>query len=431
MGCRACKLCSVVLGLALTFVLFSGLSRVAAAEPQELEEKLKRIRTGVESAEASIVRMKEEFSALLAKRAQLEESLKKLRSEDKSIQKNVAELKDKAGLLATEVTASEMRVAEQQRKIQARLRAMYVNTAVSMNPVMSGRAARGDMERLSFFARKVRDFDSRLFKSAAQAVEALMVSRSALDQSLETEEKLRDQLQSKRKEAERESVKLKSVTGQLVVKQKAAQDSLALLQDEAKKVEDMIASLTSGEAEEDDEQTEPQEDEEDSKDAKDEQPIEPSSEVKMQPEAPTIQKTVVHPSLFDSGSKISAPVKGEVLQTFGRSKLTNFADIVRSKGIEFSTPTGSDVHVVLSGKVVFAGVMPGYEQVIVVEHGGRSYSLYGRLGTIAVKSGDIIEQDQTIATTTTPDAKGRNFYFEVRKNGTPVNPETVLVKVSR
>jgi septal ring factor EnvC (AmiA/AmiB activator) len=105
--------------------------------------------------------------------------------------------------------------------------------------------------------------------------------------------------------------------------------------------------------------------------------------------------------------------------------------MVRSKGIEFSTPEGSDVHVVQNGKVVFAGMMPGYDQVIVVEHGGRSYSLYGRLGTVAVKTGDIVEHDHVVATTSAPDAKGRNFYFEIRKNGSPVDPETVLVRVSR
>ena len=105
--------------------------------------------------------------------------------------------------------------------------------------------------------------------------------------------------------------------------------------------------------------------------------------------------------------------------------------MVRSKGVEFSSSPNSDVHVVLGGKVVFAGVMPGYDQVIVVEHGGRSYSLYGRLGGVVVKPGDVLEKDQKIATTSTPDEKGRNFYFEVRKNGVPVNPETVLTNLSR
>ena len=394
-------------------------ARLSFGDDDKLAAQLQKIKADVENAEGEIVRMKGEFNALLAKRTQLEESLKKIKDEDRAMQRKVFEMKDRAGALTAEVSASEKRAVEQQRKIQSRLKAMYINTSVSVSPVMSGKAARGDLERLSLYARKVRDFDSRLFKDASDAVAALMQSRSALESALSAEEKLREQLAVKRKEAERESAKIKGVTDELVAKQKAAQESLALLQSEAKKVEDMIASLTSGDLDEEDEEESPPE-----------EPVKDTIDGVVVP-PPVAPKDLVHPSLFDKSSKVSAPVRGEVLQTFGRSKLTNFADMVRSKGIEFSTPEGSDVHVVQNGKVVFAGMMPGYDQVIVVEHGGRSYSLYGRLGAVAVKTGDIVEHEHVIATTSAPDAKGRNFYFEIRKNGSPVDPETVLVRVSR
>lgn len=388
-------------------------------EDEELNAKLQKIKADVEGAESEIARMKSEFSALLAKRSQLEESLKKIKEEDRAIQKKIGDLKERAVVLSGEVTVSEQRAMEQQRKIRSRLKAMYINTSVSASPVMTGQAARGDLERLSLYARKIRDFDARLFKDASDAVATLLVSRAALEGALTAEERLREDLVAKRKDGEREAAKIKGVSDELVAKQKAAQDSLALLQSEAKKVEDMIASLTSGDEEEEEEEEVPAA-----------EPTRSTSDDVIVPPV-VAPKDLVHPSLFDRSVKVSAPVKGEVLQTFGRSKLTNFADMVRSKGIEFSTQAGSDVHVVQRGKVVFAGEMPGYDQVIVVEHGGRSFSLYGRLGSVAVKTGDVVDHDQSIATTSPPDAKGRNFYFEIRKNGSPVDPETVLVRVSR
>ena len=407
------------LGVLLLSVVWGGDVRCSYGEDEKLTAQLQKIKADVESAEGEISRMKGEFTALLAKRTQLEESLKKIKDEDRALQRKISEMKERAASLTAEVSVSEKRAVEQQRKIQSRLKAMYINTSVSVSPVLSGKAPRGDLERLSLYARKVRDFDSRLFKDASDAVGALMQSRVALESALSAEEKLREQLAVKRKDAERESAKIKGVTDELLAKQKAAQESLALLQSEAKKVEAMIASLTSGDEDDDeDEESPPEERVEDTTDG-----------VVVPP--PVAPKDLVHPSLFDSSAKVSAPVKGEVLQTFGRSKLTNFADMVRSKGLEFSTPEGSDVHVVQNGKVVFAGMMPGYDQVVVVEHGGRSYSLYGRLGTVAVKTGDIVEHDRVIATTSSPDAKGRNFYFEIRRNGSPVDPETVLVRVSR
>jgi septal ring factor EnvC (AmiA/AmiB activator) len=394
----------------------------AAEDDQELTAQLANIRSDVQVAETNIATLKEAFAALVVKRDQLEASLRKLKDEDKGIQAKIGEMKTRIVTLSAEVEVSETRAREQQAKIQSRIKAMYINSTVSMSPVVAGRAARGDVERLSLYARKIRDLDSRLFKEASEAVAALVRSRGELEGALAADEKLREQLQKKRKDAERESVKLKGVTDELVEKQNAARESLALLQSKAKKVEDMIASLTSGD--------EGEEDAEDIVSPESEAP-EAGSALGSKNGQATVQKTVMHPSLFEAKSLVSAPVAGEVLQGFGRSKLTNFADMVRSKGVEFSTVPNSDVFVVLGGKIVFAGMMPGYDQVVVVEHGGRSYSLYGRLGSVAVKTGDVVEKDQKIATTSSPDAKGRNFYFEVRKNGAPVNPETVLTKLSR
>ena len=50
-----------------------------AEDDQELAAKLKQIRSEVESAESEISRMKEEFTALLAKRTQLEESVRRIK----------------------------------------------------------------------------------------------------------------------------------------------------------------------------------------------------------------------------------------------------------------------------------------------------------------------------------------------------------------
>jgi septal ring factor EnvC (AmiA/AmiB activator) len=413
--------CYVAVG-ALAFRLLMGSVPAAAEDDQELTAQLANIRSDVQVAETNIATLKEAFAALVVKRDQLEASLRKLKDEDKGIQAKIGEMKTRIVTLSAEVEVSETRAREQQAKIQSRIKAMYINSTVSMSPVVAGRAARGDVERLSLYARKIRDLDSRLFKEASEAVAALVRSRGELEGALAADEKLREQLQKKRKDAERESVKLKGVTDELVEKQNAARESLALLQSKAKKVEDMIASLTSGD--------EGEEDAEDIVSPESEAP-EAGSALGSKNGQATVQKTVMHPSLFEAKSLVSAPVAGEVLQGFGRSKLTNFADMVRSKGVEFSTVPNSDVFVVLGGKIVFAGMMPGYDQVVVVEHGGRSYSLYGRLGSVAVKTGDVVEKDQKIATTSSPDAKGRNFYFEVRKNGAPVNPETVLTKLSR
>jgi septal ring factor EnvC (AmiA/AmiB activator) len=403
-----------------------ALSSDVIGQDEKLSAKLTGIRASVDLAEGEILRLREEFNALLKKREELQSNLQKLKDEDKALQRKIIDLRGEEETLKGEVAVAEHNASEHQKRIQSRLRAMYVNSSVSANPLFSGSSQRGDVERLALYARKVRDMDSRIFREASDAVAALVHKRRVLEETIAAEQKAREDLVKKRRDVEAQSVTLKAVSEQLTQKQQTAQRSLAVLRDEARKVEEMIASLTSGSDEQDDVSEETESDDEGEKPASD------SGDVGLSPSKQgSMPQAVIYPSIFDSGIKLRAPIKGEVLQGFGRSKVSTFADMVFSKGIDFSSTSASDVHAVLGGKVAFAGTMPGYEQVVVLEHGGRSYSLYGRLGTVSVKTGDAVEQDQVIATSSEPDPKGRNFYFEVRKNGAPVNPQNVLSPVSR
>jgi septal ring factor EnvC (AmiA/AmiB activator) len=134
--------------------------------------------------------------------------------------------------------------------------------------------------------------------------------------------------------------------------------------------------------------------------------------------------------LFGRSVRIVYPVRGEVVQRFGKTKVTDFADMIFSKGFEYKTAEGSQVRAVLGGRVAFAGEMPGYDTVVIIDHGARSYSLYGRLGKSFVSKGDLIGQKEPVGVTSVPDERGRNFYFETRKNGTPVDPSGVLARAS-
>jgi septal ring factor EnvC (AmiA/AmiB activator) len=120
-----------------------------------------------------------------------------------------------------------------------------------------------------------------------------------------------------------------------------------------------------------------------------------------------------------------------VVQHFGKVKLASFKDVLFSKGIEFSATESEKVHAVMGGTVAFAGNLPGYDTVVIIDHGARSYSLYGRLGQSLVKKDQVVDQDEVVGTASVADKQGRNFYFEVRRAGKPVDPESVLPRVSR
>ena len=230
--------------LSLVPLLVPGLAR---ADDRDPTVRLQEIRAGVDSAEGEISKMKSEFNALLQKRQQIEATLAKLREEDRGLERRIEELQQKERKLSGNVDASERRVTEIQKKIQLRLRVTYMTSRIAAAPELSGLSAKGQLERLSYYMRKVRDFDARLFREASEAIATLRRDRSALREALESQTKVREELRAKKSSVEAEAEKLKVVTDELAQRQRAAQAALVRLQHEAKRVEAMIAEITSKE----------------------------------------------------------------------------------------------------------------------------------------------------------------------------------------
>lgn len=114
------------------------------------------------------------------------------------------------------------------------------------------------------------------------------------------------------------------------------------------------------------------------------------------------------------------PLKGPILAQFGahieNSELT-------WKGVLIGASDGQNVQAVAPGKVIFANWLKGFGFLIIVEHGKGYMSLYGRNESLYKKVGDYVHAGDLIA------RAGRSggfatsgLYFEIRRNGTPVNP---------
>lgn len=98
-------------------------------------------------------------------------------------------------------------------------------------------------------------------------------------------------------------------------------------------------------------------------------------------------------------------------------------------GIDFAVPQGTSIHAADSGTVVIAEWYSGYGYCVIIDHGGGVWTLYGHIreGGLRVKRGDRVERGQTIAESgSTGRSTGPHLHFEVRINGTPVNPMPYL-----
>jgi septal ring factor EnvC (AmiA/AmiB activator) len=113
------------------------------------------------------------------------------------------------------------------------------------------------------------------------------------------------------------------------------------------------------------------------------------------------------------------PVRGDVRRAFGRATSTSG---VLSNGIELTAPDGSQVDAVHDGVVAFAGNFAGFGNLVILDHGSQSFSLYGDLLDVAVTKGAHVDRGQAIGSTGPLPSGGTGLYFELRVDGRPVDP---------
>lgn len=123
------------------------------------------------------------------------------------------------------------------------------------------------------------------------------------------------------------------------------------------------------------------------------------------------------PPKLGSGKFIHPTSRGSITSPFGR-RWGSFHE-----GIDIGLPIGSQIKAADGGRVTYSGYMNGYGLCIMINHGGGLTTVYGHLSKLLVKNGESVFQGQFIAKSgNTGRSTGPHLHFEVRKNGTPVNP---------
>ena len=121
------------------------------------------------------------------------------------------------------------------------------------------------------------------------------------------------------------------------------------------------------------------------------------------------------------------PVKGAVIERFGRQRNPKFATVTNNNGIRIAAPAGTPVEAVFQGTVLFSQWFKGYGNLIILDHGNRVFSLYGNVKAPAVAVGDLVTTGQPIAGVgESEEAAAGHLYFEVRQNNRPEDPQKWL-----
>jgi septal ring factor EnvC (AmiA/AmiB activator) len=127
--------------------------------------------------------------------------------------------------------------------------------------------------------------------------------------------------------------------------------------------------------------------------------------------------------ISDKKGRLNLPLKGRILNKFGRKRVKEYESYIVYNGINVRAQKGTPVKAVFNGRVLYTGELEGYGNLVIVGHGKEYHSLYGHLDSIQVAANKVVRTGEVIALSgDSGSLEGETLYFELRKNGKPIEP---------
>jgi len=139
------------------------------------------------------------------------------------------------------------------------------------------------------------------------------------------------------------------------------------------------------------------------------------------PSPPVVPQAVA--AAMGQGRQFAWPARGPLTSPFGPRIHPIYNIPSFHAGIDLALPEGTPVYAAAGGRVVLAGTQAGYGLLVVVDHADGYTTYYGHLSRVGVVPGQYVEAGQLIGRSgNTGLSTGPHLHFEIRKDGSPVDP---------
>ena len=147
-----------------------------------------------------------------------------------------------------------------------------------------------------------------------------------------------------------------------------------------------------------------------------------TAQAELQRAAPSAAGRSVALPIAPFRGSLDWPIPGRILSRFGRSRADRFGTTIARNGIEIAAEEGAPVRAVHGGTVAYAAPFTGFGTLVIVDHGGNAFTLYGHLSQATVTNGARVGRNDVIGRAgRAPDGQTAT-YFELRIDGRPVDP---------
>lgn len=367
------------------------------AEIEEQEKKLSSLESQAADQQDYVDTLMVKVQLLQDKLDNLEDSRDALQSEIDTVQKRIDETQVEIDRAQAEIEAKQAEFDSVYEEYCQRLRAMYISGNVSMIEVLLESGDIGSILTRAQMVQSVSEQDSATLDELMTKMEEINQEREALAQK---------------------KIQLNEDKESLNTRKQALQESIDEYNASKNELDAEVAECNAAIRELSSQQSEIKE------------TIE-TNEARIR-EIDAEISAALSGSSNKPGSDNYNPGTGQLAYPTSYRAISagypNYSNGSYHGGVDWPCPTGTAVHAADSGVVVIAKRLTySYGQYILIDHGNGLSTLYAHNSSLAVSVGDKVSKGQIIAYSgETGNATGPHVHFEVRLNGTRVNPMNYL-----
>ena len=406
-----CLLCSLVL------VLTAGFGSVGVAQAKsrsELEGEKSEIQNRINSAQSKINGLskqkketQEYINALQEKIALMQDKIDNLESDKAALQSEIDSTEAKIEKTAADIEETQRQIDKKQKEFDAtyaeycqRLRAMYISGSASTLEVLLTCTDLSSLLTRSEMIKSVSKQDSATLDSLMKKMEEIEAQKQALEEK-------RNQLKAAKKSLESDKAALQKNINDIA-------SSKSDLDSEAAECNALMRKLAK-------------------------QTSEYMEAIETNQEELQRVESEISAAIAAAGSHGSGSIGGSTGGGSGRLRYPtdsrtvsagypNYSSGRYHGGIDFPVGTGSNVYAAASGTVIVVKYLNySYGRYVVIDHGDGLSTLYAHNSQLLVSVGEHVNAGQVIAKSgSTGNSTGPHCHFEVRVNGTRVNPYNYL-----
>lgn len=379
-------------------LICAGLSSTAAAD---VNDDLHGIKQEIREKKTELKKNRKLEKQVSGELTLIDRSLKQKEEHLKAFGKELLKVEQVMGKTGREIEQATVEAQQKRNQIRGRLVSLYKAGELGATRVFFSSESFPRMLENQRYMQAVLQSDRKLFAEYTATIEQLKGLKTVLEGDLARKEKILAGIAAKKLEIEEEKTKKATYLSKVQQAGKSQQASLRELEANARRLQSMIERL----------------------EANSRKSYTPKSSRKKM-----IGENEPLPPVADKGfsaqrGRLAVPVKGEILSQFGRHKHPEFNSYTVSNGISIAAQNGTDIRTVYDGQVIFADYFKGYGNMVIVDHGGGYFSLYGHASRLNKKVGAQVSRNDIIAGVGDVDSsRGSLLYFELRHQGKPIDP---------